>query len=137
MEESSALDSRALWSVRGRLPFAGVGSPITPNCSGVRSLPQTLIAESMSVESPDPKAMGEVDGEMQKDVALLVVLFLTTKLARLLATMQKSGITHVRLQLEEIMLCVEMLSEFLRYEKTLVAQHTLMSNGIGDEWFCQ
>ena len=119
MEESSAGISRALRSVRGLLPFAGVGSPITPNCSGVRSLPQTFKAESMPVEPPDPKAMCEMNGQMQENVTLLAVLLLTAKLARLLASLLKSGIAHVCLQLKEIVLCVQMFPEFLRNEEAL------------------
>ena len=94
MEESS--DVSILFFVRGLLPFVGVGiSPIPPNCSGVRSLPQTLIAESMPVDSLDPKSMGEMKGQIQEHVTLFRMDLETAKLAWCLATLLQAMIAHV------------------------------------------
>ena len=107
-----------LRSVLGRLwsrllsSLAGEIIPSLSICSVVKRLPQILSAESMPSEASESISIKEINSQVQKHRALLGMLLEATKLTGIIASQCQSVITHMRLQLTEIVLSMQVFTHF-------------------------
>ena len=81
-------------------------------CSFVNKLPQIFVAVSMPSEASDAASIEKEHSQIEKGRALLSVLSEATKLTGIHASQSQSVIAHIRLKLQEVVFCMEMVNHF-------------------------